>query len=860
MTNDYEGDSISAPPILNEITPIAVVPLLFAGFTAWLFWTKVVPRQLRGLQVAFQTGEKRYEVHRVTRTTKDAKNLLNSKGMRFGVTTYLFALTGALILFFEFLMTKFDLSEGYHAPSLAIGLCFIAVPAIISSGSSLGAQVIKPIGQGKATLQDSNVWRSYSYVLLTICWMGVVLALGLLLDLLDVPTFRIFSICSFVAFAPAVLAYGRVLGSSWQALKQSSQKIANGEASPFHNHKPNAKQQAIAQIVNLNLIAMPYVAVNTIVSIFALAIDPNMFTHSQRVLDLPEYRPQTSIMEEGGILGFSLIELFSFIPDDGIRIPMVTMVLLFLLLNVALIGFLFVYEVARILFLDVQDVSGKGGITLADSRLLRAERSQQAKVLNFCFTGFAGQSMLLLALAMITFWDSSFLPQGESCGAWENSICSILMKDSLEELTWMLASGGQVAFLVIWLRSRKIGSRLEDISFDASVGEDRARMAQLEDVIYLKQKAIRTLIMDDQWDKALKRLDSVIEGHGERLQGMDLLRKTDAMMEIYAAMGRWDDAENNAVSILALRGGREAQIARLMLVAASLSQRDLAEAKPRLAMIPDDDVESARLQWFASIMQPKKRPLNTSVASLLALDPLTKRNIELINRYDQGIALSSIKMKDSPTDRMILLGDIARLRLEGRSEEALNIIERFIKDYNIEKWTHGEVVKSLLHLDSGRVNTATSIAESLGKERSRHPHLRSLLRYLESIGETVSASSEPTGIEWLIDSGLDWVQAWPYRHTVSPAPALVTKDLRRHAWKANGWIAHTVEDTLEKAKRKGINGWKSLANLKEERDFPPCLYTHLTGIVVTVGGMPVDLGLPGDLNLKAIRNAGLMEL
>ena len=70
--------------------------------------------------------------------------------------------------------------------------------------------------------------------------------------------------------------------------------------------------------------------------------------------------------------------------------------------------------------------------------------------------------------------------------------------------------------------------------------------------------------MEDQWDKALIRIDSVIEGHGEQLEGLDLLRKTDAMMEIYAAMGRWDDAENNAVSILALRGGREAQIARLI--------------------------------------------------------------------------------------------------------------------------------------------------------------------------------------------------------------------------------------------------------------------------------------------------------
>ena len=139
-----------------------MVPFILAGITSWLFWTQVVPRQLRGLQVAFQTGEKRYEVHNVTSSVEDVKNLLKTQGMRFGVTTYLFALTGALILFFEFMMTNYDLSEGYHALSISIGLCFIAIPAIISSGSSLGAQVIKPIGQGKATLQDSNIWRSYS--------------------------------------------------------------------------------------------------------------------------------------------------------------------------------------------------------------------------------------------------------------------------------------------------------------------------------------------------------------------------------------------------------------------------------------------------------------------------------------------------------------------------------------------------------------------------------------------------------------------------------------------------------------------------------------------------------------------------
>jgi hypothetical protein len=297
-----------------------------------------------------------------------------------------------------------------------------------------------------------------------------------------------------------------------------------------------------------------------------------------------------------------------------------------------------------------------------------------------------------------------------------------------------------------------------------------------------------------------------------------------------------------------------------MLVAASLSQRDLAEAKPRLNMIPDDDVESARLQWFASLMQPKKRPLNPTISSLLTMDPLTKRNIDLIKRFEENVSVSSLKMRDTPSDRMILLGDAARLRLEGRSGEALNLIERFIKKNNIQKWTHGDVVRSLLHLDEGRVNTATNIAEKLGENRSRHPHLRSLLRHLESIGETISASSEPTGIEWLIDSGLDWVQAWPYRHTVAPAPALVTKELQKHAWSANAWVAHSAESTLEMAISKGKNGWKVLSKYKDERELPSCLFTHLTGVIVTIGGMPVDLGLPGQLNLKAINNAGLLDL
>ena len=99
---------MSAPTIINGFSWAAVVPFLLAAATAWLFWTRVVPRQLRGLQVAFQTGEKRYEVHQITRTTQDARELLSSKGTVFGVASYILALVGALLLFFEFIMIRME--------------------------------------------------------------------------------------------------------------------------------------------------------------------------------------------------------------------------------------------------------------------------------------------------------------------------------------------------------------------------------------------------------------------------------------------------------------------------------------------------------------------------------------------------------------------------------------------------------------------------------------------------------------------------------------------------------------------------------------------------------------------------------
>ena len=824
-------------------------PILLACITAWFFWTAVVPRQLKGLQVAFQTGEKKYEVHRVTKSLEDVKRLLSQRSTRLGVISYVMALTGSLLLLFEFFNFKAGNAAGYHAPSVALGLIFIIIPALVSSGTSLGAQVIRPLGVSRATLQSNTTTRNVVFIALTLGWMVLAVVTEAVLASNGVSKTNRYSIVAMLAFAPAVLAYGRILGSAWQTLKQSSHQIAKGNASPFHNHLPNTQQQFIAQIVHLNLIVMPFVALNTLVSLAIMLYDPNMFTHSDRVLQLPEYRIQTTYMEEGGILGFGLIELFSHIPQAGIRVPIVTSLLLFLLLNVAAVGFLFVYEVARILFLDVQDVSGVGGIRLADSRLLRAEPLQQARLLNFCFTGFAGQSMLLLALAMITFWDSSFLPQGQACGAWEQSVCSVLEKDTLEQLTWMLASGGQIAFLGVWMLSWRKASQLDEIHFDAAMEEDRSRLNNMSDMIYLKQRPINELIAAGDWTTAIERYEMLSQGREAMLVGLDMVRQTKAKMLMHAALGRWDEAEEVAVDLLALQGGRDAQLARLVLCSASLAQRDYLEAVPRLNLLSNDDIEAVRLKWVASLLYPKFR-LDQEAKSMLSIDPLTKDNIRMLEQFSQHSVVLRQNFPTQAAQRSMYLSEIARLRMLGRSEEALNHLDRFLSIHREEKWIHGQIVRALLNYDAGRRLTAIDTLNKLSQQAPRDPHVRTLLHHFFRLGEGRMPASEPTNIEWIFDQEIDWRRHWKLHKTAIP-PVMDNEELKLHAWNANAWVAMSAQGGMEKRGKK--NQFQSLP-----QQLPLGLYTHLTGITVTIGGMPVDLGLPPSYSQQHASKSGLL--
>ena len=82
---------------MSDFGPVAVFAIVLAGLLAYFFQDKIIPRGLSGLQVAFPTGAKRYEVHTVTSSKEDAKQLLKTPGMRNGLTVYVMALSGAIL-------------------------------------------------------------------------------------------------------------------------------------------------------------------------------------------------------------------------------------------------------------------------------------------------------------------------------------------------------------------------------------------------------------------------------------------------------------------------------------------------------------------------------------------------------------------------------------------------------------------------------------------------------------------------------------------------------------------------------------------------------------------------------------------
>ncbi len=849
--------------IVGDYPFVALASPIIAGFIAWLLWRSWIPRSLVDLQVAFKTDDHEFEVHTVTRNIEDANALLDHPRARLGTSLYVMSLVGVFIIILEFTLAYIGLYGGLIAGNMAIALMLIFVPAVVSAAFALTAQISPPKTAMRATMQDESTKRRGLITVIAILW---ILALGILQlvlnNMMKLDTKDITSIVLFCLLLPAVVAYGRVLGSSWLPLFRSNWTLSKGESSQLHPHKPTPVKQGVAFLVAITAFTMPITAINTLVTLVLMFLFPDMFAHSNRVLELPEYTEQAVVMEEGGIIGFLAIELFSFIPIEEIRMPLVTSVLLFLLLNVALIGVAFVYDVARILFLGVSDAGGRGGIKVAESRLLRSEKRHQARVLNFCFSAFAGQSIFLLFLALITFWDSSFLPGGATCGPWENSICAIIEKDAMEQLTWMLAAGGQISFLAVWLASRSMWENYNKTHFDATADTERTEMSAWEDVIFLQRTPLATLLANDDWNGIVKRWQT----HTSGPEGLTTVRKAQDEMMLQAAIGNWDEAEQLALSVLALKGG-QAKGARIVLAAASVAQRDFKEAKPRIEMLRGQSQQAMHLEWIAEIIDPETIEFDADTLPMLALSPLARLNKDLLQRWADWEPWSEIEHRNDPIGKKFLLGDVARMRIVGRSQEALDRLEFWMHKNEITDWVMGDVARALLLVDTGMPLSSRNIRRDLSAKHPHHIAVRALQAHLlkHGIEEQPIEVMDGSEFDWPVNDGtrkpIEMQMAWLSRYNLVPYEGEYDEACGVHMMDGNSWLMYKSSEKVgihPSAVKSRI--WSKAAGWPKLGEIPAGNHLLMSGLIANVNGVPMDMGLPTMINLEDPRVRLVLEL
>ena len=225
---------VSAGEVVNpsELTADLLIPFGLAFFIALLLWKFMIPSQLSGLLVGFEIDDGLYEVHRLTRDKYDVKELLRLPRVGFGVALYMMAMTGVLLLIAELI---FD-ADSYFLPNLMLMGLLVFLPVIISPWESLNGQLIGK----KTTLGKSNKLTTFSRRILTFVLL-VASALAtyqfLLPQVEDDQQPLVLAIAGLVFMGPTILAYGRIMGASWNMLMIGKFRSFIGKPNPIDAEK-----------------------------------------------------------------------------------------------------------------------------------------------------------------------------------------------------------------------------------------------------------------------------------------------------------------------------------------------------------------------------------------------------------------------------------------------------------------------------------------------------------------------------------------------------------------------------------------------------------------------------------------------
>lgn len=531
-----------------------LAPVFLGFFVALLMWKWFIPIQLANLQVAFEIDDDLYEVHRVTRDNEDARDLLSEGSVGYGLGLYMMGMTGVLILIGEFL---FD-PDYFYTPTLYLIAVLVGIPILISPWETMNAQLSK----NRSQVNKSAVVNFFRRTLTLFIIVGITIA-SLFYGLQEsegavIEPFWL-ALAMLVFMSPTIFAYGRIMGASWNMLLIGKWRTANGKKNPIDPDKPRIVNRFFSLLLVIFLITMPVTALNGIVTVLHILINN------------PDN--STEVLNYGGIIGFSIYERIDLISEilfhwEFIK-SMPQFLSLYLSLNIAIVGLAFIFELTRNLMLGGQSFGGVFGVVIDNPRDIRTEVAAQTRQLKFAFAGFSGYTVLLLLLVCYKEF-GSLMPFTDTLEANNFDEGMRLLA------TWMFIAVGQLVFLLTWLVSIIRFTHLRNLRFDLNPDERREGAVRIAGGDWMRTLVDEAALQEDL-DTLIRFQRRSLTGDESVIR----FEKGRARMWELALRGLWPSAIEEARKVLAQSGGDD-DIARMIIATGHMASRRLDAARDAL--------------------------------------------------------------------------------------------------------------------------------------------------------------------------------------------------------------------------------------------------------------------------------------
>lgn len=730
---------------VTEISDIKLeyfYPALIAFAVAIPVWRWFIPNQLANLQVAFEIDDDLYEVHRITKNVDDARALLQQGGTAFGIGLYVMGMTGVLLLIAELMFNP----DTYYLPNLFLIGVLVVIPVIISPWETLNVQLVGTRkGSSKGKIYVKIVRRMTTLLIL----LGVTFAVVLYGSSQSPSTIFIEPIWVAAALltfmAPTIFAYGRIMGASWNMILINKWRTANGRANPIDPDKPRFVNRLFSLLLVIFLVTMPITALNGVITVYHILFND------------PDPDKAFLILNYGGVLGYMVFERVDLIAQILFEWQFIKelpqFLSLYLSLNIAIVGLAFIFELTRNLVLGGQSFGGLFGVTLDTPREIRTEVEAQSRQLTFAFAGFSGYTVLLLILVCYKEF-GSLMPFTDTLEAPKFGFD----ERARLEATWMFIALGQAVFLFTWALSIIRFRSLRTLRFDLNPDERREGAVKFAEGDWMRSLVEEAAISEDL-DALIQFQRRSIEGDPSLIRH----EKARARMWELALRGLWPKAIEEAKKVLAQAGGDD-DICRMIIATGHMASRRLDAAREALHGLqqPEGYDEPELLAFVCEWLDPWQGKVEEDDfwdwENNSCID-----HLQILMRMLRGWqpAPTDQSIHNDRLTRVAQLSMVSLMRAQRRHSDALDLALQLVRADPIG--VRPRIAVALCLIDKGDWHSARSILSELKVSDGQDPRVLSLAAILgqsvdEEEMEVALAVSEGKKIrQWINDAPVNAV-------------------------------------------------------------------------------------------------------